>query len=478
MGEYLRPDVYVEDKASGNMAIEGVSTSIGGFIGVTPRGKVGVPTLVSSWSDFCLKFARGLDTPFMADSDLAYAVYGFFLNGGTTCYVDRIAVGATKASIVVPEASGVKFTALDEGTWANEKLVIDITTNTKEGANFDITIKFDNVVVEKYTNLSANKEDENFYANAINDVSNFVTVADTGTLAVGKGTMKSGTNHTSLLEADYVKALNDFDTVSNVNLLAIPGQSSTVVLKGILDYCANRGDVFPILDPPKDTDSTEAIALTDEIAGVGAMYGPYGYVTDPLSTQGKLRLVPPSGHVMGVYARTDKERGVHKSPAGQDAVVRGFVSLERAFTNSELEVLNPVGFNAIVSRPNMGIVIWGARTLSPNAKKKYISDVRLDIKIKVSCKAGTQWAVFEPNDNDLWNRVEGSLSAFMRTLWLEGALLGETPEQAYYVKCDAETNPTETQDVGRVVAEVGYATKKPGEFIIVRFSQNSVSSAQ
>jgi phage tail sheath protein FI len=327
-----------------------------------------------------------------------------------------------------------------------------------------------------YTALSTASKDDNYYMNAINGVSNYVT-ATSGTLAVGTGAMTGGTDGSTLLDADYLNALNQFDIVDTLNLLAIPGVTTTAVLKGILDYCSNR-KTFPILDPPKGTDATEAEALVESLSGEGAIYGPWGNVVDPLSTQSNMyRLVPPSGHVMGVYARVDKSRGVYKAPVGTEARVKGFVSLERTFTSGEVKILNPVSFNCILSKPNVGIVVWGARTLSANPKKKYVPVVRLGMMIEESCYQGTQWAVFEPNDEDLWKEVDTTLASYLYTLWLEGALKGETPSQAYYTKCDADLNTTETQDQGKVISEIGYATKKPGEFIIIRMSQDSVVSS-
>ena len=473
MGEYLRPDVYVEEKPSGASPIEAVGTSTGGFVGTAQRGQVGVATLVTSWTDYVNKFARGLKSPFSRDSYLAFAVYGFFQNGGGRAYVTRIAKGATKATAELGE--GILVSALDEGAWANNNLEVKIVTGEN---GLDLQVLFEGEIVEIFENVTAKPNEGNY----ISDIkSNFVTitVSSETELAVGSATLSGGTDGSAVSDADYLgeNGLRAFDVIDNINLIAIPGQTSKAVLQGLVDYCDSRNDCFAILDLPEGLDTTEALAARKEIGGTnGACYYPWGKVIDPLGSDGKLRLVPPSGHVMGVYARTDRERGVHKAPAGVEATVRGFVEMERPLANGDVDILNPAGVNCITARPNQGIVIWGARSLSSNPNKRYVSDVRLDINILVSSYLGTQWAVFEPNDEVLWGRISDQLKGFLFNKWQEGALFGATPEEAYYVKCDEELNTEEVRNSGRVIAEIGYAKKKPGEFVILRFSQKTATA--
>lgn len=205
------------------------------------------------------------------------------------------------------------------------------------------------------------------------------------------------------------------------------------------------------------------------------MYYPWGKVVDPLSKNGSLRACPPSGHVMGIFSRTDKDRGVHKAPAGEEAVVRGFVELCVKLTPNHVDLLNPKGINCIVAKPNKGIIVWGARSVNPDPAKRYVSDVRYDLMIKKSLYEGTQWAIFEPNDALLLDRVTTSLASFLDLQWRNGALLGNEPEQAYYVKCDEELNDDASRNSGMLIAEVGYAKKKPAEFVIIRIVQKSQS---
>jgi hypothetical protein len=180
-------------------------------------------------------------------------------------------------------------------------------------------------------------------------------------------------------------------------------------------------------------------------------------------------LVPPCGHVAGIWARNDATRGVWKAPANE--VLRGIMNVELKVTRGEQELLNPIGVNVIRPFGTRGIRVWGARTLSSDPSWRYVNVRRLFNFIEQSIENGTQWVVFEPNDLDLWQRVKRTISAFLVGLWRQGALVGATPEQAFFVKCDEETNPPESVDEGRLVVEIGIAPVKPAEFVIFRISQ-------
>lgn len=200
----------------------------------------------------------------------------------------------------------------------------------------------------------------------------------------------------------------------------------------------------------------------------GALYYPWIRIANPLGNGASI-LVPPSGHLAGIYARSDTERGVHKAPANE--VIRGVMAVETQITKSEQDILNPVGVNCIRAFPGRGIRVWGARTLSSDASWRYINVRRLFNFVEESIQQGTQWIVFEPNDQALWARIRRDVSAFLTTVWRSGALFGLTPAEAFYVKCDEENNPTATRDLGQVVIEIGLAPVKPAEFVIFRISQ-------
>lgn len=484
MAEYLSPDVYVEDIPSAPV-IEQVSSSTGGFVGTAQRGKVGKPTFLTSWNDYLTKFAGGMPTPFMTKSDLAYAVYGFFQNGGKRCYVQRVAGKSAKAATM--SATGGFFDegednavleARDEGAWGND-LTVKVTANVLDESLFDITVSLRGDLVESFTGLNNDSESSDYWIDTININSQFLT-AISGEI---KTTLKDITfelgadDLEGVSDTTYTESLANFDTVDDMTLLCIPGQTSKTVMDALMTYCVNRQYIFCILDAPRASDTQSVIELRKQLSCPNAAiyYPSYIKVSDPLSTVGKLRECPASGHIMGVYARTIQERGVHKAPAGTEAIIRGAIEIVTTLTKGDCDVLNPMNINAVMPKPNYGIVIWGARCLNPDSSMKYVSDMLLDINIKKSTYLGTQPFVFEPNSHETWVKVETTIQAFLDNLWRDGALFGETPSQAYFVKCDESLNPENVRNAGKMITEIGYASKKPAEFVIFRFTHTVAS---
>jgi len=261
-----------------------------------------------------------------------------------------------------------------------------------------------------------------------------------------------------------LKALED---VAEVNIVAAPGQTDPAVQDAVLSHCENMRYRFAVLDSPEviEKGGVDKIKKPRD-SKYGAYYFPWIEVYDP--TKGNV-LQPPSGFMAGIYARSDGERGVHKAPANE--LVRGALGLKYGITKGEQDLLNPKGINCIREFPNRGIRIWGGRTISSDASWRYINVRRLFNMVEQSIEDGTQWVVFEPNDPRLWKRVTRDISAFLMRLWRQGALFGKTPEEAFYVKCDEETNPPEVIDAGQMIVEVGMAPVKPAEFVIFRIGQ-------
>jgi Bacteriophage tail sheath protein len=271
-------------------------------------------------------------------------------------------------------------------------------------------------------------------------------------------------------EAKDIKtgSLVAFEAIDEIAIVAAPGVES--VRNDLADHCKRLGDRFAILESKKGDPATGPVSSLPQNNSYAALYFPWIEVFDP--TTGENILVPPSGHLAGIYARVDAQRGVHKAPANE--VVLGALALQYNVSKSQQEGLNPQGINCI-RNVNGNIYVWGARTLGgdANGTEKYISTRRVLNFLRESIEEGTQFVVFEPNNPGLWQRIKRSVGDFLLGQWRAGALLGDTPEKAFFVKCDAETNPPDAREAGQVVTEIGVAIVKPAEFVIFRIQQQT-----
>ena len=253
----------------------------------------------------------------------------------------------------------------------------------------------------------------------------------------------------------------------------IDDEGLKAVQLGMIAHCELMGDRVAILDPPPGLNAQQIKEWRVDRAGYdskyAALYWPWVKIFDPRT--GTSMFAPPSGHVAGIWGRNDDSRGVHKAPANE--VVRGAVTLQTQITKNEHDLLNPIGINCLRSFPGRGIRIWGARTLSSDPAWRYLNVRRLFNYLEESILNGTQWVVFEPNDDALWAKIRRTIAAFLVMEWRKGSLFGLTPDEAFYVKCDRETNPAEAIDAGQVLCEVGVAPVKPAEFVVFRLSQFS-----
>lgn len=292
--------------------------------------------------------------------------------------------------------------------------------------------------------------------------------------------------------------LDLFEPVDEIAIVAAPGFTDAASYDAILSHCEKLKDRVAILDAPnpvKDINLLTKVAAVTRTSkppaegavdaapadaglrarqsdgGFGAFYFPWVTVRDPLAADNSLVDVPPSGHLAGIWSRSDSTRGVHKAPANE--VVRGALNVTYQLTREEQGVLNQVGVNCIRFFGREGIYVWGARTLAgASSEWRYLNVRRLFNMIEKSILNSTRWIVFEPNNESLWKSIRRDISAFLTQVWRSGALLGSTPEQAYFVKCDEETNPPEVIDSGTVVTIIGLAPVKPAEFIVFRISQH------
>jgi hypothetical protein len=292
--------------------------------------------------------------------------------------------------------------------------------------------------------------------------------------------------------------LDVLEQIDEVAIVAAPGYTDAASYDALLSHCERLEDRVAILDAPEEVPDVSllaevAAAGTEGAAeeegrartarraaraglrprqsdgGYGAFYFPWLVVRDPFSP-GDLVRTAPSGYMAGIWARTDARRGVHKAPANE--LVRGALNVTYRLTRAEQGELNQAGVNCIRFFTQEGIRVWGARTVAAGSSEwRYLNVRRLFNMIKESIGEGTRWTVFEPNEYTLWKSIRRDISAFLTRLWRDGALMGRTPEEAFFVKCDAETNPPEVVDAGMVVTLVGIAPVKPAEFIIFRISQ-------
>jgi phage tail sheath protein FI len=268
-------------------------------------------------------------------------------------------------------------------------------------------------------------------------------------------------------------ALRNYEDIS---LVAAPGQTDANIQRALIEHCEIERFRFAVLDgPPPPNDTLTDVRIQRQLFDTkyAALYYPWLLISDPFPTNpADIRdyPIPAAGHVTGVYARTDIERGVHKAPANE--VLRGIIGLRRQVNKQEHDVLNPSPVNINVIRDfrpnNRGIRVWGARVITSDSDWKYVNVRRLLIFIEHSIERGLQWVVFEPNAEPLWARVRRTISNFLTVVWRNGALEGTTPEEAYFVKCDRTTMTQTDIDNGRLICEVGVAPVKPAEFVIIR----------
>jgi uncharacterized protein len=510
MPEYLSPGVYIEEVNSGPRPIEGVGTAMAAFVGFAPGGPANKPVLVTNWSQYIDTFG-GLDesgkrNPHMNGAFLSHAVYGYFMNGGTRCYVTRVAppARAEKPATQLPSRASKAIPALTVTPKGDphSDIQVDVTPSTGEAPEGSFTLKFKmGDVEETFENVVLGpKKGAKSGLETVNQTSKLVTVAEaaaTGTVVdrapeVGNYLIKAA--QTALApkvqpndlvgSAPERSGVEGLELAEDATMICCPDLMSAY-LSGALDreavkgvqlamiaHCERMSDRMAILDPIPDLNPQQVKNWrekeTNYDSKFAALYYPWIQIMGP---DGKPMSVPPCGHIAGIWARNDGERGVHKAPANE--VIRGALGPALEITKGEQDVLNPIGVNCLRSFTGRGIRVWGARTLSSDPAWRYINVRRLFNYVEKSIERGTQWVVFEPNDANLWARVRRDVGAFLTGVWRDGALFGNAPTEAFFVKCDAELNPADVRDRGQLVIEVGMAPVKPAEFVIFRFSQFS-----
>lgn len=499
------PGVYIEEVPSGVRTIVGVATSITAFVGRASRGPVNRPVRVQSFAEFERIFG-GL----AVNSGMSYAVQHFFLNGGGDALAVRIVhtgdgVAANNAVAATGTTGGLALAAANEGEWGNRirvtvdhntrdpgeatlfNLIVEEMDGTGPGANVIASEAFRNVSITptapRFVQTVLAAESTYLRTTAVpntrpGEASIFLTGGQDGIAPTAAEVQGVRANKTGLF------ALEDADLF---NLLCVPpvapgDNTDPAVYTAALAYCKERRAML-IVDPPTTLATPTAVEsdannpagfiapLRDENA---ILYFPRVRMADPLQ-ENRLAAFVPCGILAGVIARTDAQRGVWKAPAGQDATLVGVRELAYKMTDGENGRINPLGVNALRAFPVTGNVAWGARTLEGAdrlaSEWKYIPVRRLALFIEESLFRGTQWVVFEPNDEPLWAQIRLNVGAFMQDLFRQGAFQGSSPREAFFVRCDRTTTTQSDIDRGVVNIHVGFAPLKPAEFVVIRIQQ-------
>jgi hypothetical protein len=586
--EYRTPDIYFEKATNLERVpqLEKARVDIPAFLGFAQRGPVGTPVRITSWESFQAIFGG-----FSADAYLPQSVFGFFANGGSVCYVCRIAVREGKESSqpakgVLEDLYGrptLRVTAKDPGTWGNKIRVrcvpasrpprtpvradlkvgateaqVDVMKGFEPGAVLKISDGERNeyAVLERiekrklvwtaehelrasydaskttieavelqlqistrdqleiHDNLSFQATHPRSLVAKVNEDSRLVKIEDLRSttpkpfnfpvteveFSLSGG--QDGTTHVA--PRDFIGwdrgpgdrgGLLAFEEVDDVGVITVPdlftglelALKSTgpkkdakqaqrelaqieAVQQEVITFCERKKTCFALLDPPPRLDPDQVRDWRSRFdSKYAACYYPWINILDPLAKG--TRTIPPCGHVAGLYARVDRDQGVHKAPANE--VLNDVVGLARVITKDVTDVLGPEGINCIRALPGRGIRPWGARTLSSDKLWQHVNVRRLFIMIERSIAEGTEWAVFENNEWSLWKAVEREVSRFLFGLWKEGMLRGNVPEEAFYVVCDERNNVQESRDAGEFFCDIGVAAVRPAEFIIFRIGQRT-----
>jgi phage tail sheath protein FI len=527
MPEYLTPGVYIEEIERGPRPIEGVPTSTAAFLGETERGPVW-PRLVTSYSEYTRLFGG----VFAEGKYMPQAASGFFDNGGRRLYVCRIVKDVGVTAFASRDFGDFFVQAVGPGAWGKQvwakiepgttrvpdpdnkgstkplgfRLKLAYWSKIPDGFTpfdpFDLANRLKlprPTAAEDYDDLVTDPASPSFYGKRIGRAAapssqntSLATLerkdsaAPDAVPAPGEGLLDQGGDQddTALGVADYKGEDADvakrrglaallLDEFREVALVYAPA-ASTDIVNAIIDHCELHKFSFAVVDSDSGVGNAASLdprtSLQD--SQYAAFYYPWLEIADP--DTGARRKVPPGGHVIGVYARTDVNRGVFKAPANEG--VNGALNLEYNIDDKTQGVLNPRSVNVIRKFPGYGIKIWGARTLSANTLWKYVPVRRLFIFLEHSIYDGTQWVVFEPNDERLWARVKDTIRLFLRGQWRAGALMGEREEQAFFVTCDRTTMTQDDILNGRLICEIGISPVRPAEFVIFRIFQNTAEA--
>lgn len=503
MPEYSSPGVYVEEVAANARSIVGTPTAITAFVGRARRGPVNQPVEVTSFGGFERRFGR-----LWVHSTLGFAVRDFFENGGDRAIVVRLHRSAAAARLSVDR---LDLVAADPGAWgdglrarvehdANDSALFDLSVLDRESDTVEV-FRGVSVQVGHPRSVDAVLEQESYLVRVDGalpvDRPAVSCAAETGadpfspSTSTGVAAADRGSDGDTLTAAEYVdgrersEGIHALAKANHFNILCIPPfDPATDVPPDVWAEAAalcEEHRAFLIVDAP-GTWTSAALARAGLDAGVGtasgnaAIYFPRLRQTNPERNHA-VEDFAACGAVAGVFARTDKTRGVWKAPAGGHATLVGVNEFAVELGDADNAMLGPMGLNCLRRMPALGRVIWGARTLQGAERVasewKYVPVRRLALHIEESLRRGLEWVVFEPNDEPLWSQIRASVGAFLHALFRKGAFQGASPGEAYFVKCDRETTTVRDIDCGVVNILVGYAPLKPAEFVVLQIQQRA-----
>jgi len=508
MATYNRPGVYISERVlPAPVAVTASANAAGAVSGTFASGPT-TTTLVSSWYEFTKNFG-GYNALYPA----TFQVGAFFKNGGRDLYVKRVvATDATAAAAIVGRASlaagtVVTFTAKAVGTDGNN-LRVKLQAGTLGTGYYDVLVYKEgvagtssdvtnDVLLESYENVVLNSTTSSDYmTTVINAVSTYitVTVADNANApALAVYPLATGSNGSAVALTDFQSATSGtiaaFDNIDRPLVVFLPALADAITATNasthtieLISWATGKGIHFVVADTVSGRTVAQALTVATTLAGSShsAVYYPNYYITDPVGrSASSIRLIGPAGAMAGIYMNTDATFGPFKAPAGIGTTVQGAISLEKAFTSAELDSLNGASapVNAIRQLPGAGISVMGARTLkNDGTANRYVNMRRSLIYIRKQLNDLTQFALFENNDEKLWQRINAGLGTFLNEYYNQGGLRGNSPDQAFFIKCDAENNPDNLIAQGQVNIEVGVALQYPAEFIVIALSQKTVNS--
>jgi phage tail sheath protein FI len=510
------PGVYIEEVPSGVRTITGVATSTTAFVGRARKGRLDVPVEIHSFGEFERLFGGLWEL-----SPMSFAVQQYFQNGGQTAVIVRVARAstATATRFSIPGAAGALLVnASSPGAWGdNLQIAVDLDT-ADPTTLFNLTVTDPAPPVgtgsgdsEILRNLSADPASPRFLKPLLEIGSRFLSLDPAANAAnlpsatpAGSPVTVTSPNCTAGADGGAIqngdvnaasgptgkKGLYALEDQDLLNILCIPPLDfatdvSASTWAAAAGYCRTRRAIL-IIDPPAGAITAPATptntgfaALTGTLAAgsVDAQHAAY-FFPRIRATNALTRVTgefAPCGAIAGIFARTDASRGVWKAPAGLEAGVNGILELTYRLTDGENGTLNQVGVNCLRTFNLMGSVVWGARTVQGSdalaSDWKYIPVRRLALYLEESLFRGTKWVVFEPNDEPLWAQIRLAVGAFLQNLFRQGAFQGQSPRDAYFVKCDRETTTQNDINLGIVNILVGFAPLKPAEFVIIRIQQ-------